>query len=265
MIENIFAFESSRSRQRDAPLLREREEYLSYMLNEGVSKQRVRTIAAMLLHIIRLMELTCFRAVDLAEIQQAAQRWLTDTSHKTRPNGRSSTSSFMYTARNWFRFHNMISAPIATEEPAEIILREFLHFINITRGMSPRTTRKYGSRVSHFLRWALTRRDNLAMISLTDVDEYLETKRLAGCLPRTIASCCAAFRIFFRFAEIRGWNESKLAPAIHSPRIPRYDSAPKGPPWKEVRRLLDTDFGKTTPELRAAAIFSLCSIYALRG
>lgn len=49
------------------------------------------------------------------------------------------------------------------------------------------------------------------------------------------------------------------------PRIPRYDSAPKRPSWKDVRRLLDTDFGNAAPELRAAAIFSLCSIYALRG
>jgi integrase/recombinase XerD len=264
MIESIFVFESTRARQREAPLLKEREQYLSYMLSEGVSKQRVRTIASMLLHVIRLMELSCLRVVDMAEIQQGSQRWLTDTSHKMRRPGESSVSSFTYTAKNWFRFHDLINTPIATEEPTEVIVREFLHFINVTRGVSPQTTRTYRSRVFHFLSWAMTRREKLSMISLTDVDDYLETKRVAGCLPRTIASCCAAFRMFFRYAEIRGWNESKLAPAIHSPRIPRYDAAPKGPPWKDVRRLLDTDFGKAAPELRAAAIFSLCSIYALR-
>jgi hypothetical protein len=42
MFERIFAFESTRSRQRLAPLLDEREEYLSDMLAEGVSKVRVR-------------------------------------------------------------------------------------------------------------------------------------------------------------------------------------------------------------------------------
>lgn len=104
MIENLFVFESSRSKHRRAPFLAESEEYLSYMLSEGVSKQRVRTIAAMLLHIIRLMELTAFREVDIAEIERGAQRWMTDTSHKMRSNGKSSTSSFVYTARNWFRF-----------------------------------------------------------------------------------------------------------------------------------------------------------------
>jgi integrase/recombinase XerD len=37
MIESIFVFESTRSRQREAPLFREREQYLSYMLDQGVS------------------------------------------------------------------------------------------------------------------------------------------------------------------------------------------------------------------------------------
>ena len=264
MIESIFVFESTRSRQREAPLLKEREQYLSYMLNEGVSKQRVRTIASMLLHIIRLMELSCLRTVDMTEVQQGSQRWLTDTAHKMKRPGVSSASSFTYTARNWLRFHNLINTPAAPAGLTNVIVKEFLHFLNVNRGMSPQTTRTYGSRVFHFLNWAMTRHEKLSMISVADVDDYLESKRVSGYLPRTIASCCAAFRMFFRYAEMRGWNESKIAPAIHSPRISRYDGAPRGPQWKDVRRLLDSDFGTTPAELRAAAIFSLCSIYAIR-
>jgi integrase/recombinase XerD len=137
MIESIFVFESTRARQREAPLLQEREQYLSYMLSEGVSKQRVRTIASMLLHVIRLMELSCLRVVDMAEIQQGSQRWLTDTSHKMRRPGESSVSSFTYTAKNWSRFHGLINTPIATEEPTEVICREFLHYIIVTRRYVP--------------------------------------------------------------------------------------------------------------------------------
>jgi hypothetical protein len=100
MIESIFVFKSTRSRQREAPLFREREQYLSYMLDQGVSKQRLRTIASMLLHVIRLMELTGPRVVDSAEIQEASQRWLKDTAHKMRRPGESSVESFTYAARN---------------------------------------------------------------------------------------------------------------------------------------------------------------------
>jgi hypothetical protein len=69
----------------------EREQYLSYMLHEGVSKQRVRRIAAILLNVMRLMDVTSLRVVTIEEIDKGSQRWLTDTeSHKTRQPGTSS-------------------------------------------------------------------------------------------------------------------------------------------------------------------------------
>jgi integrase/recombinase XerD len=181
-----------------------------------------------------------------------------------RRSGESSVSSFTYTARNWLRFHNLIGKQPAVVGPIEAIVDEFRHFLKVTQGMSSETTRTYGSRVFHFLIYAVNNGGQLSMISIADVDNYLEGKRLGGCLPRTIAGCCAALRAFFRYAEARGWNESKLAPAIHSPRISRYDAAPLGPDWKDVRRLLDSNFGSTPAERRAAAIISLCSIYAIR-
>jgi hypothetical protein len=55
IIESIFVFESTGARQGEAHLLEELEQYLSYMLSEGVSKQRLRTIGFML-HVIRLMD-----------------------------------------------------------------------------------------------------------------------------------------------------------------------------------------------------------------
>ena len=76
-------------------------------------------------------------------------------------------------------------------------------------------------------------------------------------------SDCAVLRLFFRYAESRGWNESKIARCIRSPRISRY-AAPNGPEWSEVRRLLDSNPGVGPADLRTAAILSLCSIYALR-
>jgi len=265
MIESIFVFESTRSRQREAPLLKEREQYLSYMLDQGVSKVRVRSIAAMLLHIIRLMELSNLRVVDMTEIQHGSQLWLTDGSHKNTHKGKPSASSFEYTARNWLRFLKQITIPASPEGPAEVIVEEFVHFLEDSRGMSCRTTETCRSRMHHFLRWVLGHREGLSAITLNDVDSFLERKRDEGCLPRTIASYCGAFRMFFRYAEMRGWNESKIARAIHSPRISRYEPAPKGPKWKDVRRLLDSFSGTTPAALRAAAIFSLCSIYGLRS
>jgi integrase len=52
---------------------------------------------------------------------------------------------------------------------------------------------------------------------------------------------------------------------IRSPIVPKYDGLLKGPTWKEVRRLLRSTSGTKPATLRARAILSLCSIYALRS
>ena len=54
MIDSLFVRERVRLKQREAPLLKERERYLIALLNQGVSKARVRSIAFILLHVIRL-------------------------------------------------------------------------------------------------------------------------------------------------------------------------------------------------------------------
>ena len=111
MIDSLFKWKRVCLRQREAPLLKERERYLLVLLNQGVSKPRVRTIACILLHVIRLMELDQLRAVDRIEIQDAGRRWLTDAeSHTTRRTGRTSLYLFTNTAVNWFSFHNLMTA-----------------------------------------------------------------------------------------------------------------------------------------------------------
>ena len=265
MIDSIFIFESTRARQRNAPMLAEREQYLSYMLREGVSKQRVRSIAAMLLSVVRLLNMHHPRVVDIVDLQRAGQRWLTDTgSHKTRRAGTTSVSSFLYTARNWLQFHNLAPTRAVPTEPIELLVKDFTQYLAVSRGLTISTIRTCGSRVRQFLSWAAPRRAHLSMICLQEVDAFLSLKRAEGCLPRTIASYCAAFRTYFRYTESLGWNGARLARGLHSPRIARFD-APRGPDWGDVRRLINSDFGVTAAGLRAAAIVSLCSLYALRS
>jgi len=54
MIDSLFVRERVRLKQREAPLLKERERYLIALLDQGVCKARVRSIACILLHVIRL-------------------------------------------------------------------------------------------------------------------------------------------------------------------------------------------------------------------
>jgi integrase/recombinase XerD len=75
MIDSILEQSGARRRHHVAPLLKEREQLLSHLLHQGTSQHRVRSVAAYLIHIVRLMELTTLRRVDLKEIKEAGECW----------------------------------------------------------------------------------------------------------------------------------------------------------------------------------------------
>jgi integrase/recombinase XerD len=265
MIESLFTWPSVRLKQLNAPLLKERERYLSHLLSQGISAQRVRTIATMLLHIIRLVNLDHPRIVDMGEIKQASVRWAGDAeSHITRKAGPSSEGHFVFVALKWLRFVNFVKISVIPVEPADTIVEDFVDFMKQT-GLYPPTIRTYRSRVLHFLHWALARREQLSKVSLTDVDDFIEIKRGEGCLPRTIGSLCSAFKFFFRYTELRRSNSSTIARGIRPPRLSRFNPSPKSLPWKDVRRLLNGEGLSKPADLRASAILFLCSIYGLRS
>lgn len=267
MIEKIFTFESTCKRQREAPLFEEREQYLSQMLDQGNSRMRLRSVGAMLLHVVRVMELTSLRTVDVAEVREAGRRWVADaTTPNPRRGGRQKTDeTFTFVAMKWLRFHKQLVVPTKLAGPNEIIVFQYVQFLEATLQLSRSTIRGYGSRALLFLKWVQDRHKSLSIISSIDVEDFLTTKRNEGCLPRTIASFCVALRKFFLYAQIQKWNKSNIAKTIFGPKIPRHQTAPKGPKWKDVRRLIDSVVGSDPASLRAAAIISLCAIYAMRS
>src|SRR5271156_1362188 len=56
-------------RHRAAPLLRERDEYLTHLLEKGLEPTRVRCVAAFLVHIVQLLALDRLREVEQHEIE----------------------------------------------------------------------------------------------------------------------------------------------------------------------------------------------------
>lgn len=61
MIESLVEQAPARLRHRRAPLFRERESYLAHLLRRGTSHKRARSIAAYLIHIVRLLGLNRLR------------------------------------------------------------------------------------------------------------------------------------------------------------------------------------------------------------
>jgi site-specific recombinase XerD len=150
--------------------------------------------------------------------------------------------------------------------PYEKEITDFREFLRLTNGASTGTIHGYSTRAKLFLSWLVAEGGELSRVTLNEVDEFLETKRTQGWSLSTIACYAQALRAFFLYAETRGWCRPGLARGIQKPTVPKYNAAPKGPKWGDVRRVLRYESKKTSVlSLRAHAILLMCSIYALRS
>jgi integrase/recombinase XerD len=266
MIDSLFVRERVRLKQREAPLLKERERYLSALINQGIRKARVRSIANILLHVVRLMEMDQLRAVSREEIHDAGRRWLTDVEgHTTRQQGKTSLYMFTNIATNWFRYNKLVAFPPAPMRPFDLHLARFIHHLTSERQFSSSSLRHYQSGLAPFLIWAGERCESISAITVIDIDGFFRTRRDAGVRLVTIAGQCNTLRAFFRFCELQGWCDYTIALGIRSPRVPKPDLASKGPCWRDVRRMVTTNSDATPSQLRTRAVISLCSIYAVRA
>jgi integrase/recombinase XerD len=266
IIDILFQRQYERIRQREAPLLREREQYLNHLMYSGASVRRVRVIASKLLHINRLIGMESLRQVDEVELEQAVERWVAYIDEHPRRRIAATTSyTFMNTTVNWLRFHCLLPVQPLPVGPFASLLTEFMHFVINERRMAPDTIQSYRFKLAAFFSKIGWRHRQISSVMISDIDEYLKHMRVEGLKPRSIAAHAQALRALFRYLEARNLTQPGIARAIPIPSIPRYDSHPKGPKWRDVRKLLKTSAEAGPLEVRAVAIAFLCSIYGLRG
>lgn len=248
---------------RSVPLLKEREQFLAHLLQIGWEPDRVRATAGYLVRIVQVMGLTSLRKVELSEIQTAGERWAnTKGPERIGKSRHTSPRTFAITARQWLRFHGALVDP-SPQGRFDRQLEDFKAVLQY-RGLAAVTTLVYVYRIREFLRWVSERHDDLSLVTLLDVDDYLAQKRAAGLRRITIASLCNALRAFFLVAKDRGWCQSGIWRGIVKPTLPTYTDIPMGPSWPDVRRLIRSVNGGRPEELRARALFLLFSIYGLR-
>ena len=114
MLEEFLEHPFFLNRHRQAPLLKERESFLSHLQQQGTSRKALRNLSGELLPVMRLLKLTEMRDVSLEEIQRAALCWARE--QRTNPKAQSygnSASFFVYAAKKWLRFHGRLKLPSA--------------------------------------------------------------------------------------------------------------------------------------------------------
>lgn len=265
MFEQIYQWPRVIERHRQAPLRSEREQYLRHLIEQGYSQSKLLGVAAFMLHIIRVLGLNEMRVVNEDEIQRGANVWAEYRGpfRDSRHNRFTSPKCFIKVARTWFRFLGMLGLPPVA--PFHEQIEVYAHALRIHQGLAATTIRGYLNRIELFMKWLTIRGGSLQTVSISDIDEFLASKRAEGSKPRSIKSECNALRRFFRFAETQGWCAPDLWLSIHGPRVSKYAERALGPSWKQVRQLLKLTDGVEAEHLRAKALLLLLTVYGLRS
>src|ERR1017187_6939405 len=218
MIDSVFLVESVREKHRNAPLLVERERYLAYLFEIGTRRERVRNVATMLLHVVRLLELNSPRLVGIDEILQGSKRWVNDSgANRHRSAAEASANTFKVVATNWLRYQGSL---IVAQEPKPSfhnLLSQFLNDMRSQRGLALETIQSYRSRVLAFLNWLQSRCPEFSNVQASDIEDFLEEKRTGGWSRSSVAVHCSTLRTFFEYSEQQRWCSIGIGGSIPSP------------------------------------------------
>lgn len=239
-----------------APFLSERERYLRSCADAGATQGALTVKRNELIWIAHFLPETAPQGVDINQLRELArQRSLVHT-------GATMADRMIVVARPWLRFLGWWRE-LDTPSPFEDLLGRYIDWMRNERGFSPTTVGQWKGRVWHFLRWCDETGHCLDKLQPCDVDGYFI--RNAGRWGRiAMKANTGALRVFVRYPAGQGLCDSRLAAALHGPRIYAQESLPSAPGWNDVQRILATMASDRPPDVRNRAIFMLLSIYGLR-
>jgi integrase/recombinase XerD len=260
VFQSLYVQEHAIRRHLNAPMLEARETYLAHLIARGFSHRVLYERAIRICDVIQLMPSEELKFVTDKDIEEATIRWMEASNCDRAKQGK----QFRATAKSWFQFFRIYIPP----EPAQSHFGEqFIEFATALRdkyGYLPSTVAGYAGSVRRFLVWVSSRTDELSRVTQLDIDAFLLEQRTAKCSQRTISSYCKGLRVFFRYAERRGWSDQYLSLSIAAPNSRKVFKVLACPPWRTVRALIASLDETNSCQCRGKAILLLASLYGLR-
>jgi len=263
MFERILFRRSDLSRHRNGPYAKERERYLTMLMEEGRALPTLRQIANLLYHMAERLPLN-LPSITPAQIEAAAKQWST-VLVRCRSSRHRMETKFVFHATNWLRMLGRLQKPVS-QLPFTIELDAFLHFEQQELGLADASLMMHETHLRPFLNWAADHIKTLRKITPVDISRYFTWQAAQRPWKRTTISIhVKALRNFFRFAQSMNWCIPGLANTIDAPRIYKFERLPRGPLWSDVQRLLVASSGDTPNDIRDHAMLLLLAVYGFRS
>jgi integrase/recombinase XerD len=266
IFDSLFCEQYARDRHNNAPLCRERDEYLTHLAALGRKERYIRQRASALLQVNRTLGFfDRMKPVTVDELADAGRKWASYVGpSRLRLPGKCTYEVYMEAARPWLNYHSCLVKPVKIR-PMEDRLIDFEDMLKAELSFAASTIESRSRHVSYFLAWLSELRVRLWNVNLVHVERYLEAKRTAGWALATRMLSADALRLFLRHAETRGWVRSGLYVAIPTFLKPKHAFIRRGPSWQNVTRML-ASLSRVNPiEVRIRTMILLMAFYGLRA
>src|SRR3989442_6573297 len=135
------------------------------------------------------------------------------------------------------------------------LVREFLTYIQVEKGLSRNTLQNYARDIHRLQSWAVDRGRRIERLERKDVREWIASMSREGLAPSSIARAVSAARSFFRFLMLDRHIQSDPTEDIHTPQ--QSERLPTFLTEEEMERLLRTPDIKTDVGIRDRAMLEL--------
>ena len=268
MFEELFNHQPTLEKHRAAPLLEDRLRFLEHLKGQGAARYTLKRKAANLLRLVCLLDLNGPEYVSDARIKAAAEEWSRPGIFRIHTTASPETkAAFVSDALRWLRFLGWREPPEKPPlHPHAAEIDAFAKWAREARGYAEASIESWCQRTNQFFKFLATSNTPLASVSINDIDRAFLEKTAQGRVSRATMKIYAAhLRVFFRFAEDRGWCKRGIAAAIAAPRLYGNEKLPSRVTRKDVFRLLATTEGDRPVDKRDRAILMLLITYGLRS
>ena len=269
MFDRLFTQSAALTRHRAAPLVEERRAYLTQLSNQGTPLETLRDVARYVLAVtgrLRLVDRPG-ESIGREEIERQAARWARRKPRLAQwRGGASSREDFILRATRWLQFLGRLQQPAVPASPIAEKLQHFADDMEHERGLASETIQRRCWVLLRILSRLADASGSLRKVTPHRIDQAFQEMLKQGRYSRvSIQAYASDLRVFFRFAERRGWCRQDLAASIQSPRVFSLASLPGGPTWDDVQQLLAMTDGDRLAGRRDRAILMLLAVYGLRA
>ena len=265
MFDQLFTRTCTIARHQAGPSVALRISYLEHLFKHGMCRQRIREVAARIYTLSIAMDLDVVRSVSLRDLESFSSKW----AHRENPPGtfrspRGPHKEMLCVTKSWMRFLGRLDDSHRIPCPHSEKVLAFQAYLAEECDLAAKTIAARSWYLNRFFGNLGFGNVPLERLSPKHVADALRMVGEQGWKRGGIQQFAIALRVFFKFAESRGWCRSNLAAAAVGPRRYRQENLPQGPAWADVQRLLVLLDSEQPTDVRDRPIVLLLAIYGLR-